>query len=87
MEFVKGIISADKIVNLFTFENMDKDIWKYQILKEEEKAKKQELQSIMELPKYAAFVRKHEILWQKNRKDFNELEKECLERKYKELVY
>lgn len=54
---MKAVTSADKLENLFTFENMDKDMWKYQIIKEEEKAKRQELQSIMELPKYAAFVR------------------------------
>lgn len=82
---IEAVTKPSEIVNLFTFKNMDKDMWKHQILKEEEKTKRQEIKSIMELPRYAAFVRHHEMLWQKKRKDFNELEKEYLERKYREL--
>ncbi|MGL5717747.1 MAG: hypothetical protein ACRCX2_32400 [Paraclostridium sp.] len=86
MFVVNAVTDPCYIVNLFTFENMDKEMWKYQMIKHDEEIKRQEIQSIMELPRYAAFVRKHENLWQKSRKDFTELEKEFIGRKYIEMI-
>lgn len=81
----KQVTPDAEIVNLCTFENLDIQMWKHQMLKDMENDKKLELQSIIELPKYVAFVRKHEQLWNKRRSQFTELEKEYLVRKYHEL--
>lgn len=81
----KQITSNADIVNLCTLDNLNTNMWKYQLLKEIERSRKEELQSILKLPGYAAFVKKHEILWNKKRSEFNHLEKEFIERKYSEI--
>lgn len=85
MVLEKQITSDTDIVNLCTRENLNTNMWKYQLLKEIERSRKEELQSILKLPGYAAFVKKHEILWNKKRSEFNHLEKEFIERKYSEI--
>ncbi|MDB8805037.1 hypothetical protein [Romboutsia sp. 1001216sp1] len=64
------------------------DFWKYQNQKEFnriiEEDKKTTIQSIFELPKFEAHVRRHEIIWRKHRKDFNTFEIEYLEKTYLE---
>ncbi|RDY22857.1 hypothetical protein CHF27_011085 [Romboutsia maritimum] len=89
MHEVRQAVNSDNIVNLFIFENINTGMWKYQNYKEfiraVEEDKKNVIESIFELPKYAAFIRQYEILWGKKRSEFNELEREHLDRKYNEI--
>lgn len=82
---LKQQIKDSELINLCTADNLNTNMWKYQMIREMENAKKQELQSIIDLPSYAAFVKTHELEWGKKRSEFNELEKESIERKYYKL--
>jgi hypothetical protein len=78
----KQITKNSDVVNIATSENLNLKLWKYQNKKNLDKAVKESIDSIFELPKYAAHVRKHEKLWNKSRKEFNALEKEYIDRTY-----
>lgn len=83
---LKQITTSDNIVNLCVEENLNTKFWKYQNYKAFNKAikesTKQTVESIFELPKFEAHVRKHEKLWNKHRSQFNVLEKEHIDRTY-----
>lgn len=86
MKQLKQITPSNNIVNLCVDENLNKKFWKYQNQKAFNKAikesTKQTIESIFELPKFEAHVRKHEKLWNKHRSQFNVLEKEHIDRTY-----
>lgn len=89
MEEIKGFKQITKdsdVINICTYENLNKKFWKYQNHKAFNKAikesTKQTVESIFELPKFEAHVRKHEKLWNKHRSQFNVLEKEHIDRTY-----
>ena len=89
MHEIRQAVNSNDLVNLFTFKNMNTQMWKYQNCKEfiraVEKDKKNTIDSIFELPKYASFISCHEAMWGKKRSEFSELEREYLDRKYSDI--
>lgn len=86
MEIYKQVVEDDSVVNIATRENLDMKMFKHQNYKEFNRAveldKVNTLQAIVELPKFEMHVRKHEMIWRKNRSEFNVLEKEYIDRTY-----
>lgn len=86
MEIYKQVVEDDSVVNIATRENLDMKMFKHQNYKEFNRAvesdKVNTLQAIVELPNFEAHVRKHEMIWRKNRSEFNVLEKEYIDRTY-----
>lgn len=86
MEEIKGFKQTTKdsdVINICTDENLNKKFWKYQNHKAFNKAIKESTrQTVDELQKFEAHVRKYEKLWNKHRSQFNVLEKEHIDRTY-----
>lgn len=86
----KQITKDSDIVNLCTLDNLDLRFWKKQNIKEFnrslEEEKKTTIKSIYELPRYAAFVKSYEKIFNKKQSEFNHLEKDQIEREYHKSV-
>lgn len=84
---LKQITKDNNVVNIATVESLNKKFWKHQNHKAFnnaiEESTRQTIESIFELPTFEAHVRKHERLWNKHRSQFNILEKEHIDRTYK----
>lgn len=78
------------IINLCTLDNLDLRFWKKQNIKEFNRSleleKKNVIGSILEIPRYAAFVKSYEKVFNKKQSEFNHLEKDQIERAYHERV-
>ena len=89
-EQIKQVTDTKNIVNIAVKENLNIKMWKYQNIKEFNRAiesdKKNTLQAIVELPQFEMHVRKHEVLWRKPRSEFNALEKEYIDRTYHNMT-
>lgn len=90
MVLEKQITSDANIVNLCTIDNLDLRFWKKQNIKEFKRRleveKKNVIGSILELPRYAAYVKTYEKIFNKKQSEFNHLEKDQIERAYHERV-
>lgn len=84
---LKQVTKDNSVVNIATVENLNKKFWKHQnhkaFNKAIEESTRQTIESIFELPTFEAHLRKHERLWNKHRSQFNVLEKEHIDRTYK----
>ena len=84
---LKQVTKDNSVVNIATVESLNKKFWKHQNHKAFNKAievsTRQTIESIFELPTFEAHIRKHERLWNKHRSQFNVLEKEHIDRTYK----